>query len=111
MDGYGIKHSDKEFVRIYKDFLREQGAPSILRRDNAPAQVSEAVYEINREFVVKDQYSEPHNQHQNPVEGGAIKWLKGAVHGLLDFTGAPDQAWYFAAKYLMDVPESATISR
>ena len=70
MDIYGIKYSDKEFLKIYKDFLRTQGAPSALRRDNAPAQVSEEVYDVNREMVIQDQYSEPHNQHQNPVEGG-----------------------------------------
>ena len=31
---YGIK-SKAEFSRVYRDFIRDQGAPSALRRDNA----------------------------------------------------------------------------
>ena len=41
--------------------------------------------------------------HQNSVESQAINWLKRALHVLLDRTGAPDSAWYFAIKYLADI--------
>ena len=37
------------------------------------------------------------------MESKGIKWLKHSVHVLLDRTGAPDAAWYFAAKYLCQV--------
>ena len=43
-------------------------APSALRRDNAKEEQSEEVKEINREFVVKDQLTEPYHPQQNPVE-------------------------------------------
>ena len=102
IDVYGFK-SKGEFPRVYKDFIREQGAPSHLRRDNAKEEQSEEVAEVQRKLIIKDQFSEAHNQHQNPVESCAIRWLKSATHALLDATGAPDSTWYFAMKYLADV--------
>ncbi len=38
------------------------------------------VMDIQQKFAVKDQWSESYCQHQNSVEGGAIKWLKSASH-------------------------------
>ena len=102
IDVYGIK-SKSQFPKIYKDFIREQGAPSALRRDNAKEERSEEVLDINRKMLVKDQYSEPHNQQQNTVEMAAIRWLVQATHKLLDHTGAPDTAWYLAMKYLAKI--------
>src|SRR5210317_1054222 len=54
-------------------------------------------------MLVKEQYSEPHNQQQNTVEMAAIRWLVQATHKLLDHTGAPDTAWYLAMKYLAKI--------
>jgi hypothetical protein len=99
---YGFKLKG-EFPRIYKDFIREEGAPSSLRRDNAKEEQSWQVQDIQRTLYVKDEYSEAYNPQQNPVEGRAIRWLKMASHSLLDKTGTPDTAWYFAIKYLADV--------
>ncbi len=59
--------------------------------------------EIHRELYIKDQFSEPHNQQQNPVESLAIRSLSQHVYVLLDRTGAPDAAWYLAAAYLADI--------
>ena len=64
---YGIK-SKGEFPKVYKDFIRENGAPSTLRRDNAKEENSNAVLELHRELLIKDEFSEAHHQHQNPVE-------------------------------------------
>ena len=64
---------------------------------------SNKVREFNREHIVKDQFSEVENQQQNPVESGAIHWLKSASHVLLDTTGAPDFTWFLAAEYLAEV--------
>ena len=50
---YGIKFKE-EFPKIYKDFIRNQGAPSALRRDNAKEEQSERIKDINREFMVKN---------------------------------------------------------
>ena len=59
-------------------------------------QQSDAVKQIHRDFFIKDQFSEVNHQKQNPVESVAIRWLKNASHVLLDRTGAPDSAWFFA---------------
>ena len=99
---YGFKRTS-EFPDIYREFIRENGAPSLLRRDNAREEKSAEVIRINRDLYIKDGFSEPYNQHQNPVERGAIKWLKEASHVLMDRTGAPEGAWYFAIKYLAAV--------
>jgi len=99
---YGF-HSKREFPRIYRDFICKNGAPSTLYRDNAKEEQSEEVQDIHHELYIKNQFSEPYNPQQNPVESRAILWLKNATHVLMDRTGAPDTAWYFAAKYLSDV--------
>jgi hypothetical protein len=102
IDVYGFK-SKGEFPRIYRDFIREHGAPSTLRRDNAKEEQSAAIIDIHRELYIKDQFSEPYHPQQNQVESKAINWIKNTSHVVLDRQGAPDSAWYFAAKYLSDV--------
>ena len=99
IDLFGFKRKS-EFPRCYKDFIRNNGAPSALRRDNAKEEQSEEIGGIQRQYLIKDQFSEPHNQQQNPVESGAIRWIKSMVHVLLDHTGAPDVLWLLAAAYL-----------
>ena len=92
-----------EFPKLYQDFIREQGAPSILRRDNAKEEASYEVLEINRKFYIKDQYSEAYNPQQNPMESQAIRYLKQASHTLMDRVGAPPQLWYYAIQYLCEI--------
>src|SRR5687767_4121920 len=96
---YGIK-SKGEFPSTYRDYIRDHGAPSALRRDNAREEQSETIMEINREYMIKDQYTEPYHPQQNPVESNAIRYLKNQIHLLLDRTGAPDSAWFVAAQYV-----------
>ena len=96
---YGFKSKSK-FPKIYRDFIREEGAPSILRRDNAKAEQSEEVLQIQRELYIKDAFSEPYNQQQNFVESRSVRWLKPAINALLDKQNAPETAWYLAAQYL-----------
>ena len=72
---YGFRKKG-EFPKLYRDFIREHGAPSTLRRDNAKEEQGEEVIEINRELLIKDQYTEPYHPQQNPVESGAIRYIK-----------------------------------
>ena len=102
IDVYPMR-SKKDFLRVYKDFIRDQGAPSILRRDNALEQQSQEVMDFNREILVKNQYSEPGFQHQNNVEPQAIRYLKQATCVTLDWSGAPEAAWFFAAKHVAKI--------
>src|SRR5687767_4637309 len=64
---YGIK-SKGEFPTAYRDYIRDHGAPSALRRDNAREEQSETIMEINREYMIKDPYIEPYHPQQNLVE-------------------------------------------
>ena len=95
--------SKKEFLSVYKEFVRDHGAPSILRRDNAMEQKSAAVLEFNRDLFIQNQYSEPGFQHQNPVESQAIRYIKQATCVTLDRSGAPDEAWIFAAQHVAKI--------
>ena len=99
---YGFRRKG-EFPKLYRDFIREHGAPSTLRRDNAREEQSEEVIDINRELLIKDQFTEPHHPQQNPVESSAIKYIKEQVLRVLDITGAPESVWYFAAQYVADI--------
>jgi Reverse transcriptase (RNA-dependent DNA polymerase) len=99
---YGFKE-EKDFPATLEDFIREEGAMQALRRDNAKVEQSRVVTDIQRKYMIKDGFSEAHHQWQNPVESGAIRWLKQASHTLMDRHGVPDPAWYFAIKYLADV--------
>ena len=81
--------SKGEFSTLYRDFIRKEGAPSALRRDNAKEEYGEAVKEIHRELYIKDEFSEPYYPNQNPVELNMIRYLKQASHILMYIRGAP----------------------
>ena len=51
---YGFRKKG-EFPKLYREFIREHGAPSALRRDNAKEEQSEEVMDIHRELFIKDQ--------------------------------------------------------
>jgi hypothetical protein len=55
---------------------------------------------MNRDYLVKDEWSEAHYQNQNPVESCAIKWLKESAHTLMDRKNVPECLWLQAHKYL-----------
>jgi hypothetical protein len=55
---------------------------------------------LNREYEIKESFSETGYPNQNPVESQAIKWLKKAGERLLNHTGAPDFVWIWAYQYL-----------
>ena len=95
--------TESEFVDAYKDFLRDRGIPHTLRRDNAKSEDSGPVKDINRDLVIRDEFTEPHHPQQNPVEGGAIKFLKSRATMLMDRTNTPKKLWFLCHKYLADV--------
>jgi hypothetical protein len=90
---YGMKNKS-EFPEVYRDFIRQEGCPSALCRDNAREERSEEVMKIQRDLFVADQFPQPYHPQQNPVELQAIKYLKQHAHALLDRTGAPDPFWF-----------------
>ena len=99
---YGMR-SKRDFPQVYQDFIREEGIPSALRRDQAQNERSEAVQEINRKYLIKDQWSEADNQQQNPVEVNGVRILKERSQTLMDRTNCPDPGWEDAQKYISQV--------
>lgn len=89
-----------DFPKVYLDFIRQHGSPSVLRRDMAGEELSAKVAEIQRENQIKDEWSEPHNQQQNPVELNAVRWLKDSLAVLLARSGAPEWMWIKGCEYL-----------
>ena len=82
--------SKSEMPLTYQAFMQEQGIPACLHSDGAAEQKSEKVKSLNREYLVKESYSEPYNPWQNPVEPQCIKRLKKTAHLMMDRVGAPE---------------------
>jgi hypothetical protein len=98
----GMK-TESEFTDVYLDFIRKYGIPSALQRDNAKYEMSQRFEDIHRDFIIVDQWTEPHSPWQNPAELNGVKYLKSHAQVLLDSTGEPDNLWFLAQDYLAHV--------
>ena len=56
----GMK-TESDFADAYQDFMRKQGIPHTLRRDNAKSETSEKVLNLQRDYIVADEYTEPYS--------------------------------------------------
>ena len=90
---YGMK-TESEFPNVYRDHLRQDGIPHTLRRDNARSENSEAIKAIHRELIIADEFSEPHNQQQNPAENLGVKSVKERGAVIMDRTNSPANTWF-----------------
>jgi hypothetical protein len=89
----GMK-TESEFVDVCLDFIRECGIPSALQRDNMKSEMSQHVRNIHRDFIIVDQWTEPHSPWRNPTELNGVKYLKSHAQVLFDRIGAPDNLWF-----------------
>ena len=71
-----------------------------LKSDNAKSETSLAMKDIFCMYTIKDQQSEPHYQHQNPIEQ-RIQDLKQMVHGIMDHVGCPAPYWLLCLLYVI----------
>jgi hypothetical protein len=62
--------------------------------------MSQRVQEIHRDFIIADQWTEPHSPWQNPAELNGVKYLKSHAQVLLGRTGASYILWFLAQDYL-----------
>ena len=60
--------TESEVPDTILDFIRHYGAMEGLISDNTKSETSFAVRDIRRLYTIKDRQSEPHYQHQNPIE-------------------------------------------
>ena len=95
--------TESEGPQAYEDFIREEGCPTLLRRDNSKMQTGDDFTSINRHFCIKDGYTEPHHPHQNPAENHAARWLKHHAQTVMNITGAPDYVWPVCLTWIADV--------
>ena len=71
-----------------------------LKSDNARSETSFAMKDIFRMYMIKDCQSEPHYQHQNPIER-CIQDLKRMVHGIMDQVGCSSGYWLLCLLYVI----------
>ena len=78
------------------------GIPVELRSDNAKEISSAKIAELLRGFFIKQSFSEPHHQNQDPTERW-IGYLIRRVVTLLEQSGAPPEEWWAALLYAIYV--------
>src|SRR6056300_871066 len=100
MNIYGM-WSKGQAEDTYRDFIREEGIPTRLHRDNSGEQKSDGFKETNRVHHVKDSWTEPYHPHQNPAETRAMAFLKRVATSLIIMSGAPMGLWLYAMKYVV----------
>ena len=96
---YGM-HSKGEAHDTYLDFIREEGIPSVIHRDGSKEQKNKEFKRTNRDYKIRDSWTEPYHPHQNPAETRAIRFLKRVAKALITVTGAPQETWFHALKYV-----------
>jgi hypothetical protein len=97
-DIYPIK-TDKQFVNVLLDNIRNRGAMTKLISDSARVEISNKVQDILRNLMISDWQSEPHQQHQNPAER-RYQVVKRLTNNLLDRSGAPGSLWFLAMSHV-----------
>ena len=95
--------SESHGPNAYEDFIREEGCPTLLRRDNAKMQTGHDFTAINRHYCIKDGLTEPHHPHQNPAENQAVRWLKHHCQTVMNLSGAPSYVWSYCMTWISDV--------
>ena len=89
--GYPLS-SKASMPETLEDFIHDHGAMKGLMSDNAKSEVSRAVKNIQHLYMIKDRQSEPHYQHQNPIEH-RIQDVKRMSNNIMDRVGCPTKFW------------------
>ena len=96
---YGL-HRESEGPSALDDFVREFGAPVLIRNDNSKMQTGNAWREILRKYCIGEQTTEPNHPNQNPAER-RIQDVKKFSQKIMDRTGAPSYLWLFSMLYVV----------
>ena len=92
--------SESELPDTLHDFIREYGTMEGLMSDNAKSKTSFTMKDIFHMYSIEDCQSEPHDQHQNPIEH-QIQDIKCIMHGIMDHVGCPTPYWLLCCLYVI----------
>ena len=92
--------SETELPTTLKDFIRDYGTMEGLKSDNAKLETSFKMKDLFHMYLIKDKQSEPHYQHQNPIEC-RIQDLKRMMHVIMDRVGCPPSFWLLCLLYMI----------
>ena len=56
-----ISKAGVHILQAYKDFMRHEGVPACLHRDYSKEQMTEDITALNRDYMVRDTWSEPYH--------------------------------------------------
>ena len=90
-------------VQAYKDFMRYEGVPACLHCNDSKEQKTFEITDLNRDYMVRDSFSEPYHPNQNPAESLGVKAIKTGASAIMDRTGAKPHMWPYVHKYIADV--------
>ncbi len=97
--GYPMS-SESDVSQTMEDFIRQHGAMEGLMSDNAKSEISTAVKNLHRLYCIKDRQSEPHYQHQNPIER-RIQDVKRLTNNIMDRVGCPAGYWLLCTLFVI----------
>ena len=92
------KHFKSRFPATNVNHNRMKG----LMSDNAKSKVSRAVKNLQRLYMIKDRQSEPHYQHQNPIECH-IQDVKRMSNNIMDRVGCPAKFWLLCTLFTISL--------
>ena len=92
--------SEAELPTTLQEFIRDYGAMEGLKSDNAKSETTFKMKDLFRMYLIKDKQSEPHYQHQNPIER-RIQDLKRMMHGIMGRVGCPPSFWLLCLLYMI----------
>ena len=101
----GMK-SDKQFVNILEDNIRQRGVMDKSMSDNAQSNISTRAKEIARALLIYYWKSEAYHQHQNFAER-RNQTIKRQTNALLDRTSVTSFAWLLSMYYVCFVLKHA----
>ena len=96
---FGMQSEDQG-PEALEDFIRDKGAPYVIKNDNSKMQTSKAWSKILRKYNIAEENTEPHNPQQNPAER-RIQDVKRNTSRILDRTGAPAFLWFKCMCYVV----------
>ena len=99
--GYPMK-TEKAVPSTLEDFIRDHGAMQGLVSDNAKSETSNAMHNIFRLYNIKDRQSEPHYEHQNPIER-RIQDVKRMARNIMDHVGCPAGYWLLCTLFVISL--------